>query len=147
MNQVAIVFGLIITALIGVGAVTALAPLIAQTENDNMEMEMINITSAASQYRWVNRNATTLAAANFESLTDEGYLDSDLYSDGDAESVMATDITATPGATPPLVTYDAEDEESCEWLLDRAESGRWPKVDSDSTSNACATETLTVEIK
>ena len=61
MNQVAIVFGLIITALIGVGAVTALAPLIAQTENDNMEVEMINVTSAASQYRWVNRNATTLA--------------------------------------------------------------------------------------
>ena len=32
MNQVAIVFGLIITTVVGIGAYTALAPLVTQSE-------------------------------------------------------------------------------------------------------------------
>ena len=32
MNQIAIVFGLIITSVVGIGAYTALAPLVTQSE-------------------------------------------------------------------------------------------------------------------
>ena len=147
MNQVAIVFGLIITTVVGLGAYTALAPLVTQSENRNMEAEIINVINAASEYRWVNRNETGLASADFEDLVDNGYIDSELYDDGTDESVIETDITASPGASPPTVTYDAGDSQSCNWLLDRAETGKWANVDSDSTSNACATATLTVEIE
>ena len=59
MNQVAIVFGLIITSIVGFGAYTALAPLVTQSENRNMEAEIINVVNAASEYRWVNRNDAT----------------------------------------------------------------------------------------
>ena len=147
MNQVAIVFGLIITAIVGIGAYTALAPLVTQSENRNMEAEVINVINAASEFRWVNRNDTGLAAADFEDLADNGYLDSELYDDGTGESVIETDITASPGATPPTVTYDAGDAESCNWLLDRATTGKWANVDADHTSNACATATLTVVVE
>ncbi len=147
MNQVAIVFGLIITSVVGFGAYTALAPLVTQSENRNMEAEITNIINAASEYRWVNRNDTALAGADFEALVDNGYLDSELYADGGDESVIETDITASPGATPPVVTYDAGDEKSCNWLLDRATTGKWAKVDSDSATNACATSVITVVIK
>ena len=148
MNQVAIVFGLIITSIVGFGAYTALAPLVTQSENRNMEAEIINIVNAASEYRWVNRNdATALSAANFQALTTNGYLDSELYSTGTGQSVIETNITAAPGATTPTVTYDAGDAESCNWLLDRAETGKWANVDADSTTNACATATLTVVIE
>ena len=147
MNQVAIVFGLIITTVVGLGAYTALAPLVTQSENRNMEAEIINVINAASEYRWVNRNASGLTSADFEDLVTNGYLDSELYADGDDESVIETDITASPGATTPTVTYDAGDSQSCNWLLDRAETGKWANVDADSTSNACATATLTVAIE
>ena len=147
MNQVAIVFGLIITSVVGFGAYTALAPLVTQSENRNMEAEIINVINAASEYRWVNRNTTGLASADFEALVDNGYLDSELYDDGDDESVIETDITASPGASPPVVTYDAGDAESCNWLLDRAETNKWTNVDADHATNACATATLTVVIK
>ena len=147
MNQVAIVFGLIITAIVGIGAYTALAPLVTQSENRNMEAEVINVINAASEFRWVNRNDTGLAAADFEALANNGYLDSELYDDGTGESVIETDITASPGATPPTVTYDAGDAESCNWLLDRATTGKWANVDADHTSNACATATLTVVVE
>lgn len=147
MNQVAIVFGLIITSIVGFGAYTALAPLITQSENRNMEAEIINVVNAASEYRWVNRGEAGLAGADFEDLVDNGYLDSELYDDGTDESVIETDITASPGATTPTITYDAGDAESCNWLLDRAETGKWANVDADSTTNACATATLTVVIE
>ena len=147
MNQVAIVFGLIITSVVGFGAYTALAPLVTQSENRNMEAEVINVINAASEYRWVNRNASGLSSADFEDLADNGYLDSELYDDGSDESVIETDITAAPGGSPPTITYDADDAESCKWLLDRAQSSKWPKVDADHASNACATSTLTVVIE
>ena len=147
MNQVAIVFGLIITSIVGFGAYTALAPLVTQSENRNMEAEIINVINAASEYRWVNRNETGLASADFDALVDNGYLDSELYDDGGDESVIETDITAAPGATPPVVTYDAGDAESCNWLLQRAETGEWTNVDADAAANACATATLTVVIE
>ena len=148
MNQVAIVFGLIITSIVGFGAYTALAPLVTQSENRNMEAEIINVVNAASEYRWVNRNdATTLSAANFQALTTNGYLDSELYSTGTGQSVIETNITAAPGATTPTVTYDAGDAESCKWLLNRAETGKWANVDADHTTNACATATLTIVIE
>ncbi len=147
MNQVAIVFGLIIASVVGFGAYTALAPLVTQSENRNMEAEIINVVNAASEYRWVNRNDGGLATADFEDLVDNGYLDSELYDDGGDESVIETDITASPGATPPVVTYDAGDAESCNWLLDRATTSKWTNVDADSTTNACATATLTVVIE
>ena len=147
MNQVAIVFGLIITSVVGFGAYTALAPLVTQSENRNMEAEIINVINAASEYRWVNRNESDLSGSDFEDLTDNGYLDSELYDDGTGESVIETDITASPGADTPTITYDAGDAESCNWLLDRAETGKWANVDADNTSNACATATLTVVIE
>lgn len=147
MNQVAIVFGLIITSIVGFGAYTALAPLVTQSENRNMEAEIVNVINAASEYRWINRNETGLASASFDELVDNGYLDSELYDDGVDESVIETDITASPGATPPVVTYDAGDAESCNWLLQRAETGKWTNVDAGATANACATATLTVVIE
>lgn len=147
MNQVAIVFGLIIASVVGFGAYTALAPLITQSENRNMEAEIINVVNAASEYRWVNRNDSGLTTADFEALVDNGYLDSELYDDGGDESVIETDITASPGATPPVVTYDAGDAESCNWLLDRARTSKWTNVDAGNAANACATATLTVVIE
>ena len=122
MNQVAIVFGLIITSIVGIGAYTALAPLVTQSENRNMEAEIINVVNAASEYRWVNRNAADLDGTEFKALVENGYLDSELYDDGDAESVIETDITAAPGGDTPVITYDAGDAESCNWLLDRADN-------------------------
>ena len=147
MNQVAIVFGLIITSVVGYGAYTALAPLVTQSENRNMEAEIINVINAASEFRWVNRNEAGLAGADFEDLVDNGYLDSELYDDGDDESVIETDITASPGAATPIVTYDAGDTQSCNWLLDRAETSKWINVDADHATNACATSTLTVVLE
>lgn len=147
MNQVAIVFGLIITSVVGFGAYTALAPLVTQSENRNMEAEIINVVNAASEYRWVNRGESGLASADFEDLVDNGYLDSELYDDGTDESVIETNITASPGATTPTITYDAGDAESCKWLLNRAKTGKWANVDADHTTNACATATLTVVIE
>jgi len=147
VNQVAIVFGLIITSVVGFGAYTALAPLVTQSENRNMEGEITNVINAASEYRWVNRNAAGLAGADFEDLVDNGYLDSELYDDGADESVIETDITASPGATPPVVTYDAGDAESCNWLLDRATTGKWTRVDEDAAANACAASVITVAIE
>lgn len=147
MNQVAIVFGLIITSVVGIGAYTALAPLVTQSENRNMEAEIINVVNAASDFRWVNRNDDDLGDADFEALVAAGYLDSELYDDGDAESVIETDITASPGEDPPVVTYDAGDAESCNWLLDRATNGKWPNVDADNAENACADNVITVAVE
>ena len=147
MNQVAIVFGLIITSVVGIGAYTALAPLVTQSENRNMEAEIINVVNAASDYRWVNRNDSDLAGADFQALVDNGYLDSELYDDGDDESVIETDITASPGEDTPVVTYDAGDVESCNWLLDRVTNGKWPNVDADNGANACVESVITVAIE
>ena len=147
MNQVAIVFGLIITSVVGFGAYTALAPLVTQSENRNMEAEIINVVNAVSENRWVYRKTPANAAANFEALVDNGYLDSELYDKGTAESVIETDITADATATPPTMTYDAGDAESCNWLLDRAKTSKWANVDAGNATNACATATLTVVIE
>lgn len=147
MNQVAIVFGLIITSVVGFGAYTALAPLVTQSENRNMEAEIINVVNAVSEFRWVNRGESSLTGSDFEDLVDNGYLDSELYDDGTDESVIETDITAAPGSSPPTITYDAGDAESCNWLLDRAETGKWANVDADHATNACATATLTVAVE
>ena len=145
MNQIAIVFGLIITSVVGIGAYTALAPLVTQSENRNMEAEIINVINAASEYRWINRNDGDLGEADFAALVDNGYLDSELYDDGEEESVIETNITATPGADPPVITYDAGDSESCNWLLNRAETGKLPNVDADD--NDCDDSVITVAIE
>ena len=147
MNQVAIVFGLIITSIVGIGAYTALAPLVTQSENRNMEAEIINVINAASEYRWVNRNDDDLDDADFEALVENGYLDSELYDDGEDESVIETDITAAPGDDTPVITYDAGDAESCNWLLDRATTGKWPNVDADNDANKCDEAVITVAIE
>lgn len=147
MNQVAIVFGLIVTSVVGIGAYTALAPLVTQSENRNMEAEIINVVNAASEYRWVNRNDSGLAGADFEDLVDNGYLDSELYDDGGNDSVIETAITAAPGAAPPVITYDAGDAEGCNWLLDRAANGKWANIDADNSANACAAGVITVVIE
>ena len=145
MNQVAIVFGLIITSVVGFGAYTALAPLVTQSENRNMEAEIINVINAATEYRWVKRGA--LGDANFAILVTNGYLDSELYKDGGDESVIETDITADLDADPPIVTYDAGDTESCNWLLDRATTGKWANVDAGNDDNDCDDQTITVVVK
>ena len=145
MNQVAVVFGLIITAVVGFGAYTALAPLVTQSENRNMEAEIINVINAASEYRWVNRG--DLGDADFAILVTNGYLDSELYEDGEDESVIETDITTELDKDPPIITYDAGDTESCNWLLDRATTGKWANVDADNDDNACDEQTITVVIE
>ena len=147
MNQVAIIFGLIITSVVGIGAYTALAPLVTQSENRNMEAEIMNVVNAASEFRWVNRNDDDLEDADFEALVNGGYLDSELYDDGGNDSVIETAITASPGADPPIITYDAGDEESCNWLLDRATNGKWANVDADDDDTDCADSVITVVIK
>ena len=146
MNQVAIVFGLIITSVVGFGAYTALAPLITQSENRNMEAEIINVINAASEYRWVNRGNSS-ATSTFTALVTNGYLDSELYSTGASESVIETTITATPIGNAPTVTYDAGDAASCNWLLNRLTTGKWANTDSGHTTNACATTVLTAVIE
>ena len=73
MNQVAVVFGLIITTIVGIGAYTALAPLVTQSENRNMEAELVNVINAAAEFRWVNRNDNAaLGGADFETLVGPG---------------------------------------------------------------------------
>lgn len=148
MNQVAVVFGLIITTIVGIGAYTALAPLVTQSENRNMEAELVNVINAAAEFRWVNRNDNAaLGAANFQTLVDRGYIDTDLYEDGTDESVIGTDITvADLGTAAPNVTYDADDQDSCNWLLDRAEQNVWANVDLDTPPN-CANGVLTVTVE
>lgn len=148
MNQVAVVFGLIITTIVGIGAYTALAPLVTQSENRNMEAELVNVINAAAEFRWVNRNDNAaLGVANFQTLVDRGYLDTDLYDDGADESVIGTDMTvAGLGGAAPNVTYDAGDQESCNWLQDRAEQNVWANVDL-GTAPACANGVLTVTVE
>lgn len=148
MNQVAIVFGLIITTIVGIGAYTALAPLVTQSENRNMEAELVNVINAAAEFRWVNRNDNAaLGNATFQILVDSGYIDTDLYDDGVDESVIGTDITVNNLNTAnPTVTYDADDQESCNWLLDRAEQNVWANVDLGTPPN-CAAGVLTVTVE
>ena len=148
MNQVAVVFGLIITTIVGIGAYTALAPLVTQSENRNMEAELVNVINAAAEFRWVNRNDNAaLGAATFQILVDRGYLDTDLYDDGLGESVIGTDIEVGGlGGANPIVTYDAGDQESCNWLQDRAEQNVWANVDPGTPPN-CAAEELTVTVE
>ena len=99
MNQVAIVFGLIITSVVGFGAYTALAPLVTQSENRNMEAEIINVINAATEYRWVNRGA--LGDADFKILVTNGYLDSELYDDGGRRQCDRNSIS------PPTMDADS----------------------------------------
>lgn len=148
MNQVAVVFGLIITTIVGIGAYTALAPLVTQSENRNMEAELVNVINAAAEFRWVNRNDNAaLGPANFQTLVDRGYLDTDLYNNGVNESVIGTNITVGGlGGANPNVTYDADDQDSCNWLLDRAEQNVWANVDLDTLPN-CANGVLTVTVE
>ncbi len=148
MNQVAIVFGLIITTIVGIGAYTALAPLVTQSENRNMEAELVNVINAAAEFRWVNRNDNAaLGAATFQILVDRGYLDTDLYDDGVDESVIGTTITVGGlGGANPNVTYNAGDQESCNWLQDRAEQNVWANVDLNPAPN-CAGVVLTVTVE
>ena len=148
MNQVAIVFGLIITTIVGIGAYTALAPLVTQSENRNMEAELVNVINAAAEFRWVNRNDNAaLGAATFQILVDRGYIDTDLYDDGVDESVIGTTITVGGlGGANPNVTYNAGDQESCNWLQDRAEQNVWANVDLGTPPN-CAGVVLTVTVE
>lgn len=148
MNQVAVVFGLIITTIVGIGAYTALAPLVTQSENRNMEAELVNVINAAAEFRWVNRNDNAaLAVATFQTLVDRGYLDTDLYDDGVNESVIGTTITVGGmGGANPNVIYNAGDQESCNWLQDRAEQNVWANVDPNPAPN-CAGVVLTVTIE
>ena len=148
MNQVAIVFGLIITTIVGIGAYTALAPLVTQSENRNMEAELVNVINAAAEFRWVNRNDNAaLGNATFQILVDRGYIDTDLYDDGVDESVIGTTIAVGGlGGANPNVTYDAGDQESCNWLQDRAEQNVWANVDLGTPPN-CAGVVLTVTVE
>ena len=107
----------------------------------------MNVVNAASEFRWVNRNDDDLADADFEVLVTNGYLDSELYGDGAGDSVIETDITASPGEDPAVVTYDAGDDASCNWLLDRATNGKWANVDADNAENGCADSVITVAIE
>ena len=147
MNQIAIVFGIIITAVVSVGAYTALAPLVTQSENRNMEAEIINVINAASEYRWVHRNNAG-ADSTFEALVDNGYLDQELYDDGDDDNIIGLDITADPMGDDEQVTYAAGDPESCNWLEQRVDNGKWPNTSNEEDDHDCDDDgVLTVTIE
>ena len=133
MNQVAIVFGLIIASVVAVGAFQVMAPLVTNAENRSMEAEVINLISAARDYIEVNRRigAGVSTHTNLTPLTANGYLDSDLYSNGQGESVIGTNIGSSLGITAAGVvsgglTYTTGDDESCNWLRDRSRTATWP---------------------
>ena len=146
MNQVAIVFGLIIAAVVAVGAFQVMAPLVTNAENRSMEAEVINLIAAARDFvetrrRDSSRSGTTTGSMLL--LTSSGYLDSDLYSDGTAESVIGTDITfavsiPTSGAvTGNGIEYNAGDDESCNWLRDRSLANTWPDRGPAAGASSC----------
>ena len=151
MNQAAIIFGLIITAVISVGAFQTLLPNVSKVENESMETELMNIVNAAVSYRATNRGADSFPAFadTLTDLSDNGYLDSNLYSDGTGESVINTKITATvnePG-TDSSIKYDAGDEESCKYILQRAKAGRIPNLNNDDSKHECTDSELKVTLK
>ena len=146
MNQVAIVFGLIIASVVAVGAFQVMAPLVTNAENRSMEAEVINLISAARDYvetrrRDSSRSGTTTGSMSL--LTGSGYLDSDLYSDGTAESVIGTNITfavsipASGAVTGAGITYNAGDQESCNWLRDRSLTNTWPDRGPNAGATSC----------
>ena len=70
-----------------------------------------------------------------------------MYDDGLGESVIGTDMTVGGlGGAAPNVTYDAGDQESCNWLQDRAEQNVWANVEPNPAP-ACAAEVLTVTVE
>ena len=151
MNQAAIIFGLIITAVISVGAFQTLLPNVNKVENESMETELMNIVNAAVSFRNTNRSKDTFPtfSSTLEPLSKNGYLDSNLYSDGDGESVINTDISANvkaPG-TASTVKYNAGDEESCNYIKQRVDAGRIPNLDQDDTKHTCNDADLTVTLK
>ena len=143
MNQAAIIFGLIITAVISVGAFQTLLPNVSKAENASMETELMNIVNAGIAYRNTNRNKPTFPTItnSLDKLSDNGYLDSNLYSDGDGESVINTDVTATIAApgTESKIFYVAGDTESCKYLEQRAEAGFIPNLVDDDSKHECDT--------
>ena len=151
MNQAAIIFGLIITAVISVGAFQTLLPNVNKVENESMETELMNIVNAAVSYRSTNRGADDFPnfSDTLEQLSINGYLDSNLYSDGDGESVINTDITATVDApgTESTIKYDAGDAESCNYILQRARAGRIPNLNNDDSKHECTDSELKVTLK
>lgn len=135
MNQVAIVFGLIIASVVAVGAFQVMAPLVTNAENRSMEAEVINLITAARDFVETRRRigaAVAASAADMSALTNNGYLDSDLYSNGIGESVIGTDITvnlamtAAGAVTGAGISYNAGDQQSCNWLRDRSQANTWP---------------------
>ena len=139
MNQVAIVFGLLIAAVVGVGAFQALSPLISTAENEAMEAEIINLVRAVQSYDWTHRLEATPEDGTVEILVDQGFLDAGTYDDGDRENVAGENIAilADPDGDS-TITYTTDDEESCEWLEQRANSGAWPNVEN---ADNCAGDT------
>ena len=150
MNQVAIVFGLIIAAVVAVGAFQVMAPLVTNAENRSMEAEVINLIAAARDYVEVNRRigAGVTAHTDLTQLTTNGYLDSDLYTNGVNQSVIGTNISsnlainATTRAVTGDLTYNAGDQESCNWLQQRSRTNTWPTrgpgIDPTATTGATA---------
>lgn len=145
MNQVAIVFGLIIASVVAVGAFQVMAPLVTNAENRSMEAEVINLITAARDYVETRRRIGSFVPsphANLTPLTDNGYLDSALYSNGTGESVIGTDIDSNlamaGGVVSGGLTYNAGDEESCNWLRDRSQANTWPDRGPGATAVTCA---------
>lgn len=156
MNQVAIVFGLIIASVVAVGAFQVMAPLVTNAENRSMEAEVINLITAARDYVEVRKRIGTAVTAhtNLSTLTDNGYLDSDLYSNGTGESVIGTNISSSlaitaAGVVSGSLTYNAGDQESCNWLRDRSQANTWPyRGPSAPAIAACPTTgILTIPIR
>lgn len=149
MNQAAIIFGLIITAIISVGAFQTLLPNVSSVENSSMETELMNIVNASVAYRNTNRNDDSAFTGDVDELSTNGYLDSELYSDGVGESVLNTTITAAieaPG-TSSKITYDAGDEDSCNYLKQRADAGRIPNLSKTDGDHDCVNKVLTVTLR
>jgi len=140
MSPIQWIFGGLIVGIATIGAFQVLGPLISGGENENMVQEVTALTSSINR---MCKMAGCASVTEFQDLTDNGYLDSDFYTDGIGENAINNDITAvTASATTVTFTYDTGDSESCNFILDH--DGQFVGVDAVGTCNAAGLLTLTV---
>ena len=149
MNTLPTILTFLLVALVGYGGYVALSPLLNTEENKSMMNEASNIIYAGIEYRRTNRNVTPFVAGTMTILTTNGYLDSELYSDGTGESVVNTDIEVAINApgTDSTVTYDAGDTESCNYMRQQAVAGKIPHLSGTAADHTCTGNDLEVTLE
>ena len=149
MNTLPTILTFLLVALVGYGGYVALSPLLNTEENKSMINELSNVIYAGIEYRRTNRNVTPFVAGTMTVLTTNGYLDSELYSNGTGESVINTDIEIdiqAPG-TDSTVTYDSGDSESCNYMRQQAIASKLPHLSSTAADHTCTTSDLEVTLE